>query len=472
MPALSETQTFSTFRDPAGSVEIRSDAVYRQVRPPYDTEILEFLRSPLAQKLVSDGRLIGSEILLSAHLAGEEQSLVLRHPRIEFQSFPWEWAPSMWLSAAELTLSLCTDLLKEGWILKDATPLNVLFQGAKPIFVDVLSICRADLREPIWYAYGQFIRTFLLPILAYSRLGWPLQASMIKRDGYEPEDLFAALPWRSLLRQPALSAVTLPRIMSRFQGSGKSSGRSAGSSSRFTQEPAVNRHVIHKTLSALSLHMKQATPPAGASHWSDYAQTLAHYDGHDQAAKQDFVKECLQSSKPSRVLDVGCNIGVYSALAADNGADVVAIDTDLQTIDQLSVHLKNTKKSILPLCVDIARPTPAVGWLNRENGSFLDRCRGNFDMVMMLAVVHHLLVSSQIPLDQIAALCSDITTLGLIVEWVPPSDPKFREITRGRDSLYLGLTEASFRTAFDQHFGLVRQVALANGRSLFYFEKR
>jgi SAM-dependent methyltransferase len=468
---LAEPEVFSTFRDPAGSVEIRPDAVYRQVRAPYDIEILEFLQTPLVHGLVENGSLIESEVVAQAGTDG--QPLILRHPRIDFPSYPWEWAPSMWLSAAELTLGLCAGLLDQGWILKDATPLNVLFRGTKPVFVDVLSICRADLSEPIWYAYGQFIRTFLLPVLAYSKLGWPLQASMLKRDGYEPEELSSALPWQVLLRQPALSSVTLPRMMTKLQGKGTKTGKSSDSAgSRFTREPEVNRQVIRKTLSALSKHMKQATPPASASHWSAYAQTLTHYDVEDQAAKRDFVAERLQDAKPARVLDVGCNIGVYSALASDTGAEVVAIDTDMQTIDHLCRRLEGTGKNILPLCVDVARPTPAVGWLNRENASFLDRCRGNFDMVMMLAVVHHLLVGSQIPLSHIAALCGDLTTRGLIIEWVPPTDPKFREITRGRDSLYAELTEAGFRSAFEKHFLPVRQTALTNGRILFHFEKR
>ena len=101
----------------------------------------------------------------------------MRHPRISFQSFPWEWAPGLWLAAAELTLTMwwCSDLVREGWLLKDATPLNVLFQGTEPIFVDVLSIEKMNPTQPIWLAYGQFVRMFLLPMLAYSRLGWPLQ---------------------------------------------------------------------------------------------------------------------------------------------------------------------------------------------------------------------------------------------------------------------------------------------------------
>ena len=112
-----------------------------------------------------------------------------------FSRYPWEWAPGMWLAAAELTLTIVQRPGSDGWLLKDATPLNVLFQGTEPIFVDVLSIEKMNPTQPIWLAYGQFVRMFLLPMLAYSRLGWPLQALMTKRDGYEPEEVYAALSW-------------------------------------------------------------------------------------------------------------------------------------------------------------------------------------------------------------------------------------------------------------------------------------
>src|SRR5260370_37037239 len=149
---MAELLTFPslpTFRDPAGSVEIRRDGAYRSIRAPFDSEILEFLALPLASELVAQGRLIASEVVSPA---GAE-TLVLRHPRISFQSFPWEWAPALWLAAAELTLNLCTDLVQHGWLLKDATPLNVLFQGTQPIFVDVLSVKRMDPHLPISLAY-------------------------------------------------------------------------------------------------------------------------------------------------------------------------------------------------------------------------------------------------------------------------------------------------------------------------------
>jgi SAM-dependent methyltransferase len=461
-----ESRSFSplpTFRDPAGSVELRPDGAYRSIRSPFDVEMLDFLSLPLAAELVADGRLVASEIVTEG---SDAETLVLRHPRISFQSYPWEWPPALWLAAAELTLNLCSDLINQGWLLKDATPLNVLFQGMEPVFVDVLSIERAAPDLPIWMAYGQFVRTFLLPMLAHSRLGWPLQVALTRRDGYEPEEIFAALSWPARLRQPALSAVTLPSLLA-----GKAKGNS-NLAARRVKDPDLARQIILKTLKNLLEHMRQVTPAHRSSTWTDYAETATHYSEDDHSRKRKFVTDALAASKPVRVLDVGCNTGVYSLLAADAGAEVVSIDTDLQTVDRLCAKLKGSGKNILPLCVDLAYPSPSVGWENSETASFLSRCEGHFDTVMMLAVIHHLLLHSQVPMDRIAALCGNLTTENLIVEWVPPTDVKFRELLRGRDDIYAHLTEESFREAFARYFKIASEMTLANGRILLHFKRR
>lgn len=463
---MSETSSFPflpTFRDPAGSVEIRPDGAYRSIRAPFDAEILAFLALPFASELVADGRLVASEIMAS----DASETLVLRHPRVSFQSYPWEWPPAMWLAAAELTLNLCRDLIKQGWLLKDATPLNVLFQGMQPVFVDVLSIERATLPQPIWLAYGQFVRTFLLPMLAHSQLGWPLQVALTRRDGYEPEEIYSALSWPARLRQPAFSAVTLPSLLANNKKLA-----SSGLVSHSIKDPDLAKQILLKTLKNLLSHMHQVTPHYKTSTWTHYAETASHYSGEDHISKRSFVAAALSSFIPSRVLDVGCNTGVYSVLAADAGAEVVSIDTDLQTVDRLYATLNQSGKNILPLCVDLAHPTPSAGWENRENASFLSRCSGHFDTVMMLAVIHHLLLRSQVPMDRIATLCSRLTTKYLILEWVPPSDVKFRELLRGRDALYTHITESLFREAFAQYFDVIREETLANGRIMLHLLKR
>lgn len=476
---LSPPRARRTFRDPAGSVEIRPDGAYRFIQPAFEADLLEFLTSPLAARLVDEGRLISSEVLAPGAATrpgaasdptpaeGVGNPVVLRHPLIPFPSFPWEWSPALWLAAAELTLDLCRDLLADGWILKDATPLNVLFRGTQPVFVDVLSVARLDRTQPIWYAYGQFVRTFLLPMIANAQLGWPLRACIARRDGYEPEELYPLLPWTGRLAQPVLSSVTLPSLLTR---SGKAS--SATPARRREQDPELVQHVLRETFAKLLKQMRRAVPAARDSKWTAYSGTATHYSEADHAAKRAFVADALGRANPTRALDVGCNSGLYSELAADAGADVVSVDTDQHTVDRLCTRLQGTGKAILPLVVDLANPTPSVGWRNSESASFLARCAGKFDTVMMLAVIHHLLLHDQVPLPEVAELCSTLTTRTLIIEWVPPTDVMFRELVRGRDAIFAAISQHAFRESFGLYFDRVTERPLDNGRILFHFERR
>lgn len=473
VPSAPRDVSHRTFRDPAGWVELRHDGAYRFIQPAAQAELLAFLNSSLADTLVSEGRLVASERLAhpSETIAAGDSLLVLRHPLIPFVSYPWEWCPAQWLAAAELTLTLNRELIAEGWILKDATPLNVLFRGAKPVFVDVASVARLDPTRPIWYAYSQFVRTFLLPMLAHTELGWPLRSSLLRRDGLEPEDLLAALPLAKRLRQPALSSVTLPSLLSKTrprQAADAASAQNAPSA----KDPELVEHILQGTSAKLLKQMRRAMPTERPSTWTSYSGTAFHYSHADHAAKRAFIADALQTSRPRHVLDIGANAGVYSELAADAGASVVAVDTDLQTLDRLYKRVATSGKDILPLVIDLANPTPGTGWLNRESTAFLQRATGHFDGVIMLAVLHHLLLHDHVPLAAVAQLAATLTTRTLLIEWVPPTDVMFRELVRGREAIFTLVTEAAFREHFGALFAPVREHSLNNGRILFHLEKR
>ena len=229
------SQEIATFRDPAGSLRIHGESVLRTVNPRYAAESLRFLRSDLARRWTDQGHLVASQVVS----ADKDQPLLLKHPRVFFPSYPWEWTPGQWVAAGELTLELCCQLLHEGWILKDATPLNILFDGSRPVFVDLLSIERRDPGSPLWLAYGQFARTFLLPLAAYKYLGWPLAATVNRRDGYEPADLHPYLSGVERWSAPLRSLVTLPYLL-------ETRKRGAGAPPRLQQEPEIATAVLQR----------------------------------------------------------------------------------------------------------------------------------------------------------------------------------------------------------------------------------
>jgi len=454
--ALSATER--TFRDPEGSLYRDGDRILREIYPQHSASVLDWLGSPLAQRWIRERRMASTTILDSV----AERPALLEHERIFFPAYPWEWTPGQWVEAASLTLDLCEEALEEGFILKDATPLNILFRGQKAMFVDVLSFERRDATSPLWIAYAQFVRTFLLPLCAYIYLGWPLSATQQRRDGYEPADLAPFLPLIRRWRRPLLSLVTLPLLLQNRSDFGNRRPRVSEEASAF----AV-RHLLRSTRKSL----RALAPSLRASRWSRYMQTASHYDSADHEAKQVFVRTTLGAIRPVRVLDVGANTGVYSRIAAEHGADVVAWDSDVQATELNWQAAQSEGLSILALVADFARPTPAVGWRNRESASLLDRARGQFDCVMMLGILHHLLIADQIPLAAIVAQLREITTRWLICEWIPRGDSQFHQLCRGRDELYAHLSEEHFVQAASRSFTICRREQLANGRSLWLLER-
>lgn len=460
-----------TFRDPAGYVEISNHEVLRRVHSDSAEDALRFLHSDIVARWQTSGQMVASEVVSSESRpeGGNNDGLLIRHPRIFFPSYPWEWSPAQWRAAAHLTLDLCREAIPEGLLLKDATPLNVLFDGPRPVFVDILSFDPREPDNPIWLAQGQFVRTFLLPLLAHRYLGWPLAASQIYRDGYEPSQLAAALGPVRRLYPKLLWPITLPAWLDRRQ---ESTPKKDSPRRSLRRNPELTTEILLKNVRQMGHQIDAATVSGKSSDWSQYTSTAVHYSEADHARKKEFVQRVMQDIHPAAVLDIGANTGTYSNLAVAAGARVVALDTDLATIDQLWVNARKDSRDILPLVVNIARPSPALGWENRESISFLDRAEQRFDLVLMLAVIHHLLLMDQIPLEQIAALAARLTRRHLVIEWVPQADPMFQKLLRGRDALYSGLTAERMLAAFASHFSVTSQCDLSNGRTLFIMEKQ
>jgi SAM-dependent methyltransferase len=465
LPSFSELHAqHMTFRDPAGQLLLAPDHALRRVRAVAAEEARAFLDSALRIDLERSGDLVASRIVEPpSDSFSSPGDFWLHHPRIDPISYPWEWTAAQWNAAAELTLRLAGKAIDAGWTLKDATPLNLLFKGARPIFVDVLSFERRDPHSTVWLAYGQFVRTFLLPLVAAKHLNWPLAATVLARDGYEPGALYRALPrWRRL-NPRLLDVITLAAL---FEGKGGKPRKAKPA----TTNPELAAHILHKRLARLGRQIRSAAEGQTSSDWSRYAQTASHYQPADVEQKQQFVRDVLEQYRPARVLDIGANTGTYSLMAASAGAEVVSLDNDSAAIEQLWRAAAAGQKPVTALVANIARPTPAAGWRNREQLSLLDRLTGKFDMVLMLAVIHHLILNEQLPLGHIGDLCASLTRRWLVLEWVPPSDPMYQEWLRGRDHLYGHLSEDDLTQAFRPHFSVSRRKKLGNGRVLLLLE--
>lgn len=456
-----------SFRDPGGVLIRRGGRILRALNPDGAAELRAFLATNAAHHAMDRGELVRSAPADPAEFPEIQAAWLIEHERVPFASYPYEWPPEMLHAAGELTLRLARRALEDGFGIKDASPYNVLFRGSEPVFVDVLSFEPRDPLDSAWMAYGQFVRTFLLPLLVSAEFGLtPDRILLTGRDGLEPETVYRWAGWRQRWSPKFLSLVTIPKLLSGRENAGTYRPRKAASADQA-------KFIVDGVLGSCERHLKRLCPRRSESSWTGYIDAKSLYSAGELAQKDQFVAAALELARPSAVLDVGANEGRFSALAANSGARVVAIDSDPAVIGEIWRVAAAGKLDILPLVVDLARPTPAAGWKNQERESFLDRARGGFDMLFMLAVIHHMLVTERVPLEEILDLAAEITRDYALIEFIAPEDPMFQRIVRGRGTLYSHLTRDRFEAAAKPRFELVRSVRIGElHRWLYLFRRR
>ena len=388
---------------------------------------------------------------------------LLRHERIPFVSYPYEWPFSMLREAALLHLELLLAALEEDLTLKDASPYNVQWRGAQPVFIDVGSFERLSPGEP-WAGYRQFCSLMLYPLLLRALRDVPyapwLRGSI---DGISPQQCRNLLSFRDRLRRGVFTHVTLhARLERRYTGPHrdvKGELKKAG----FRKEiVAANVRGLERLVRGLEWRGSSAA-------WGDYGVTNT-YAAQDAERKAAFVRSAAQALRPSLVWDLGCNDGTYSRVAAAHADHVVAIDADEAVADRLYRELhteRNTK--ILPLAVDVADPSPGLGWRGAERKPLDDR--GAPDLTLCLALVHHLAITRNVPL---AELLEWLRSLGgaLVIEFVDRDDPMAqRLLARKPRGIHDDYRRETFEQLLEQTFLVERTERLFGGDRVLYLAR-
>lgn len=460
----------TSFHDPDGSVFLTSEGVRRIMESHAAQRVDAFLATKAYQRL-ADATLIPRTARVDAgELPAELREQVrgdavwYRHERLPFISYPHEWSPDQLLAACRLTLELAETLRADGWDIKDGNARNVVFRGSSPVFVDFGSFEPRDDSTPVWRPSGQLQRHFLLPLLAHLKLGLaPSQLLMSHPDGLTHEEAYQCLRSARLRDRHVFWLCTLPAMLGRFGGP-------APSAPNRLLDAVVCRAAADRTVRSLRRRVDALEGKLGApnSRWAGYAASRPHYTAEQLAVKHAAVDRILARLRPVWLLDIGTNGGEYANLAASHGCEVVSIDTDVDALRVARQASADAGRDVLHLHVDFAAPTPALGWNGAECQSFDQRCVGRFDLVMALAVMHHVLVAGRIPLEEAVAKLASYSRGHVLVEYVDRSDPMFDAMARQRGSDFSALDRAAFMNTLDRHFDIEECVeVIPNRRALF-----
>ncbi|MEW6319678.1 MAG: SAM-dependent methyltransferase [Acidobacteriota bacterium] len=457
MSPTSRRAVAGSFRDPAGHIFERDGRLFRLVSAAGEAAYQQLIRSGLYERLASAGRLIPHAELGLVDEPGAVGRL-LEPVRLPMISYPYEWAFSALKDAALLTLAIEREARRHGMILKDASAYNVQFDGSRPVFIDTLSFEPAT--HGPWKAYRQFCQHFLAPLalMAYRdvRLG---KLPCLNPDGVPVDLASRLLPLGTWTRPGLLMHVHLhARMAARNSPAPDGTGYA-----RTRTDPSVIVDSLERTVAGL-----EWTP---RSDWLQYAAEQTSYSDAALAAKATTVTAWIDRVVPGTVWDLGANTGRFSRIALRRGAFTVALDGDASCVEQLYCEARREGHgALLPLLCDLSAPSPAIGWANEERATLFDR--GHADLVLALALIHHLALGHGIPLAKIASFFARIGPM-LIVEFVPADDPMAAQLLAAREIQPAQYSAEVFDAAFGRHFVVEERVALPeSGRVLNLMRRR
>jgi hypothetical protein len=438
------------------------DGVYRVLSSAGMEDWQALAGSSLWPELQEEGRVVATEPAeldsLPDLLAGAAAG-VLRHERVPFLSYPYEWPFSMLKDAALLQLDLCRRALREDLTLKDASPYNVQWRGTRPLFIDVGSFERLRPSEP-WAGYRQFCMLFLYPLMLQAYKDLPYHAALRgSLDGIAPHDARAVLAGERF-RKGVLSNVLLhARLESRYAGA---EGREV---KRDMRRAGFSKELLAANFGKLEKLVARLEWKAGETAWTGYGEDNT-YDDSAAALKAEFVREAAARRRAGLVWDVGCNDGRYALIAAESADLVVALDADHATVDALYRRLRDERREdILPLVMSVTDPSPDLGWRGRERAS-LER-RGTPELALCLAVVHHVCIAGNVPVRE---FLDWLRSLGaaLVIEFPDRADPMVQRLLSGkREGSNPDYEKAAFERALEERFSVDRRVAVSETRTLY-----
>lgn len=449
-----------SYRDRDGTVFYRDGRVYRRLSPVALENWQRLSEQPFFRSECEAGRIIATRGIdkdTNADLGAD----VIEHDRIPFISYPYEWSFGMLKDAALLHLDLMSQALKTGMILKDSSAYNIQWRGVNPVFIDIPSFEPLGKGEP-WVGYRQFCELFLYPLMLQSYKGVNYRPWLRGRiDGIPAEELRAVMSTRDLLRPGVLMHVAAQAALQKRYSSSSNNVRGT------LAEAGFDKAMIERNVEKLRSLVTKLELSNAKTEWSDYDKTHS-YDDAEFDKKQAFVRKAAATRRWKLAWDIGCNTGTFSRIADEHSDYVVAMDGDWKAIEYLYQREKagNASSSILPLVINLADASPNQGWLGLERKELA--ARGRPELTLCLALVHHIVISANIPLADFIKWLARLGT-SVVIEFVGRDDEMVKALLANREDQYDDYHPENFRDLLAQSFDIQDEQDLKGGKRRIYF---
>ena len=421
----------------------------------------EWFRSAHKCGLLSD--LVERSLIHPYRLSETDGQLVVTSEPIALATFPYEWTFDMLRDAALLTLEVTQLAWKAGFHMRDASAFNVLFSDDGPRFVDLGSFGAGH--TPYWFAFGQFSNHFLNPLVFAHLSGvearWAWQRGL---EGLSAADLRALLG-RKLVRPGLFSHVWLRAALE-----GRNASMSAQDRNRLRSNAGLPAAAIASRFVRIADLIRGLDAPRHKG-WARY-QDECSYTAEQSAAKTEFVEAAARRWAGELAVDVGANTGTYSQVLSKHFQTVAAVEGDEAALDALYLRQRSGGMSgnVRVLLADILDPSGGRGVMGVERPSLLERLR-TANLVSWLAVLHHLVISANLPVALFAALAATLAP-NHVVEYVSPDDPMALLLAAGRPEPPWPFDVELFEQEMGDKFETVERLDLSDTRRLYAFTRR
>lgn len=445
----------SSFRDPSGFIFIENKSIYRQINLVYKNDYDLLMKSGLYKRLAEEGLLIKHrEINKGDKPSGAYK--IIKPEIVPFVSYPYEWCFSQLKDAALATLKIQKIALEHGMSLKDCSAYNIQFINCKPVLIDTLSFERFSGQ---WVApYRQFCRHFLAPLSLMSYVDARLnQLLRVHIDGIPLDSASKLLPFKTIFNELAYHIHLNSKLQKYF-----------AKKKLKIKKTEMNQKQLVKLVVKLETFIK-GLKWEEKTEWGDY-YNITNYNSNSLRHKKAIVAKFIRSAKPKLVLDLGANNGLFSRLASDIGIPTISVDNDPAAVEaNYKEAVRNSNTNLLPLVIDLTNPSSSIGWENKERLSFFER--SNADTVIALALVHHLVISNNLPLRKIAEFFSRICKT-LIIEFVPKNDSKVKVLLSRRKDIFYDYTKENFESSFGLYFDISDSKPIKGSKRTIYLMRR
>jgi hypothetical protein len=452
----------SSFRDPSGFIFEYEGVLYRQVNRAHQSDFDALILSGLYDALVDRGLLIPHVPADVPAPHPETNYLVIRPEPVSFISYPFEWCPSQLRAAALATLEIQRLAIEHGMSLRDATAYNIQFRNGQPVLIDTLSFERLPEDRP-WVAYGQFCRHFLAPLALMRHVDVRLgQLARTYIDGVPLDLASKLLPWWTRLQ------FGLGVHLHAHAASQARHGRRRGQAKR----RQLSRRALLGLIDSLTSVTRRQTWDPAPSTWRDYYAIGESYTDVSATHKREIVRRVLSEWPAGVIWDLGANTGEFSRLADTvTGAEVLAIEADVSAVElNWRSCQREDRGRVTPLLIDLANPTPSQGWAHEERASLQQR--GPADVVLALALVHHLAIGNNVPLQ---SLLTWLAALGrtVILEWVPKEDPMVQHLLSSREDVFSSYSSDELEYSAKELFSItLKEKIKDSSRYIYVLEQR